>query len=54
MHPYIEFEKHKAWKIIAQALKNLEDNNDIISKTAPEYIVGYLLKSLNDKGLLEK
>ena len=49
----MEFTESKAWKILAQALKDLEDNKDIIRKTAPEYIIGYLLKSLHNEGLLE-
>ena len=40
--------------IIAHLLKELEDNQDIELKTAPEYVIGYLVEKLRNKDLFKE
>jgi hypothetical protein len=47
-HPYKNYEKSKFWPIIEKALQELTKNNDIEEKTARSYIVGYLVKCIED------
>lgn len=53
-HPYEKYISWDAWKILDQAINDLEKNQDLDTKTNPEYIVGYLIKCLDQKGLLVK
>jgi len=50
--PYIAFTNHPAWKIMEDALCELENNSDLQIQTSQRYIVGFLLKSLMDKNIL--
>ena len=47
-HPYRHLEDEKEWGVIANALKDLTENNDLITKTSDRYIVGYLVKRLKE------
>ena len=50
--PYSQFQKTEEWVIIEYLLKELENNQDIELKTAPEYVIGYLVEKLRNKDLL--
>ena len=43
-HPYKEFETSPLWSVIASALKDLVDNDDLILNTSENYVIGYLCK----------
>jgi hypothetical protein len=43
----------KEWVVIENSLKDLEDNQDIKVTTVPEYVTGYLVKKLQDEGLIK-
>ncbi len=45
-HPYKELEGSELWKTIEDSLKLLQENDDIEITTKPEYVIGYLCKSL--------
>ena len=47
--PYEKYKDSSNWKIIGQALNDLIENKDIELTTAPDYIVGYLCKKLDDE-----
>jgi hypothetical protein len=49
--PYREFMSHPAWKVLDKALGELEANDDVEVTTASRYVVGFLIKSLVEKGL---
>ena len=51
--PYSQFRKTEEWVIIEYLLKELEDNQDIELKTAPEYVIGYLVEKLRNKDLFK-
>ncbi len=53
-HPYSRYEKLKTWTALKKLILELEKNGDIERKTSEEYIVGYLIKSLHQKGLLKE
>tara|TARA_R110002050_G_scaffold44262_1_gene105506 strand:+ start:5675 stop:5845 length:171 start_codon:yes stop_codon:yes gene_type:complete len=53
-YPYKELEKLKAWKIVNDSIKDLEDNQDIILQTQESYVVGYILKNLYEKEFLKE
>ena len=50
--PYIQYKNTEEWLIIEYLLNELENNQDIELKTAPEYVVGYLVEKLRNKDLL--
>ena len=52
--PYAEYHNTEEWVILERLLKELEKNQDIELKTAPEYVIGYLVKKLRNKDLVEK
>ncbi|MCE8163509.1 MAG: hypothetical protein I3273_06945 [Candidatus Moeniiplasma glomeromycotorum] len=52
--PYSQYQNTEEWVIIAHLLKELEDNQDIELKTAPEYVVGYLVEKLRNKDLFKE
>ena len=47
--PYQQYRDTEEWAIIANSLKELENNQDIELKTTPEYIIGYLVENLKNK-----
>ncbi|MCE8164124.1 MAG: hypothetical protein I3273_04785 [Candidatus Moeniiplasma glomeromycotorum] len=49
--PYQQYQNTEEWVIIANLLSELENNQDIELKTAPEYVVGYLVEKLRNKDL---
>src|SRR5438477_12693134 len=52
--PYSKYRDTEEWEIIANLLKELESNQDIELKTAPEYVIGYLVEKLRNRDLLVK
>jgi len=52
-HPYQKYEALPAWKVIDKAISDLITNQDLQLTTVDVYVVGYLVKSLSEAGLLE-
>ncbi len=50
--PYKSFESHPAWKIIEQALAELDDNDDLELRTAKRYVIGHIISALAKSGVL--
>ena len=50
--PYTDYRDTEEWVIIEYLLKELESNQDIELKTAPEYVIGYLVEKLRNRDLL--
>jgi hypothetical protein len=50
--PYRNARTHPAWAVIEQALQDLAANNDLELRTPPRYVIGYLIESLVNRGLL--
>jgi hypothetical protein len=53
MHPYYEYEETEIWKIVDNAISELVANQDMKESTLRRYIVGYLIKSMVDAGVLK-
>jgi len=51
--PYSQYQNTEEWVIIEYLLKELENNQDIELKTAPKYVIGYLVEKLRNKDLLK-
>lgn len=51
--PYIQYKNTEEWLIIEYLLNELENNQDIELKTAPEYVIGYLVEKLRNKDLFK-
>ena len=49
LNPYVVYQNTEEWAIIAQLLERLVNNQDIELKTAPEYVIGYLVEKLRNK-----
>lgn len=45
-HSYANFETHSYWKIIEDAITELEENKDLILQTKKEYVCGFIVKQL--------
>ena len=52
--PYTDYQDTEEWVIIEYLLKELENNQDIELKTAPEYVIGYLVEKLRNRDLFAK
>ena len=50
---YAQYKDTEEWVIIEYLLNELENNQDIELKTAPEYVIGYLVEKLRNKDLLK-
>lgn len=53
IHPYHDFEGTAVWLALEKAIVELVENQDIREMTPREYVVGYLIKKLNEAGLLK-
>ena len=51
--PYVQYKNTEEWAIIEYLLNELENNQDIELKTAPEYVIGYLVEKLRNKDLFK-
>jgi hypothetical protein len=50
--PYRELEPTPAWRVVEEAMERLVRNNDLLEQTDRRYIVGLLVNSLHEKGML--
>jgi hypothetical protein len=41
-HPYVKLEGTPIWISVASAIEDLVQNDDLVERTARDYIVGYL------------
>jgi hypothetical protein len=51
-NPYAHFQNTEEWIIVERLLSSLIENQDIELKTAPEYVIGYLVQELRNKDRL--
>ena len=49
LNPYSHYQNTEEWTIIAHLLEELITNQDIELKTAPNYVIGYLVEKLRNK-----
>jgi hypothetical protein len=49
---YLEFRDYPAWTVVDRAINDLIENQDIDETTVHELIVGYIVKSLVEAGVL--
>jgi hypothetical protein len=52
-HSYVKYESLPEWGVIDKAISDLIDNNDLVEQTARYCIIGYILRSLGERGLLK-
>jgi hypothetical protein len=52
--PYKKFQATKSWSVVDDAVEQLVKNKDLVETTARRYIVGFILKQLDDSKLLKK
>jgi hypothetical protein len=45
-HPYKKYESHPYWERIDKGISDLAEKQDLVERTAREYIVGYLCKAI--------
>ena len=45
---YDEYKENPAWPVIETALNELVDNQDIVFQTLPYYVIGYIVKKLEE------
>ena len=46
--PYDEYKMNPAWSVVEKALDELVDNQDIVFQTVPDYVIGYIVKKLEE------
>ncbi len=46
--PYDKYKKKPIWTVIEKALNDLVENQDIIFQTVPDYVIGYIVKKLEE------
>ena len=51
---YVEFRDYPAWDVVDRAINALTENQDIDETTVHELVVGHIVKSLAEAGLLTK
>jgi hypothetical protein len=51
---YDKYLNFKIWKILDKAIADLADNGDIEETTQRYYIIGYLIKILDEANLLKE
>ena len=44
--PYDEFKNSVLWKKVSKSIKALQKNQDITIGTHPDYVIGYIVKTL--------
>ena len=49
--PYTEYESTPMWRVLEQALQELEENGDLTITTVPRHVIGYLCQRLAAAGL---
>jgi hypothetical protein len=53
LNPYVKYQNTEEWIILSHLLNELINNQDIELKTAPEYVIGYLVEKLRNKDFKE-
>lgn len=51
-HPYTEYLDTRIWRAIASALSDLQASGEVRVETAPEYVIGFLCRELDAKGVV--
>lgn len=51
-HPYTEYLDTRIWRAIASALSDLQASGEVRVETAPEYVIGFLCRELEAKGVV--
>ena len=46
--PYDQYKENPAWPVVEEALNELVDNQDIVFQTVPDYVIGYIVKKLEE------
>ncbi len=46
--PYDKYKENPIWTVIEKALNDLVENQDIIFQTVPDYVIGYIVKKLEE------
>ena len=46
--PYDKCKENRAWPVVEEALNELVDNQDIVFQTVPDYVIGYIVKKLEE------
>jgi pyrrolidone-carboxylate peptidase len=46
--PYDKYKENPAWPVVEEALNELVDNQDIVFQTVPDYVIGYIVKKLEE------
>lgn len=54
LNPYVKYQNTEEWAILSHLLHELMNNQDIELKTAPEYVIGYLVEKLRNKDFKEE
>jgi hypothetical protein len=54
LNPYVKYQNTEEWVILSRLLDELINNQDIELKTAPEYVIGYLVEKLRNKDFKEE
>ena len=52
VQPYASYRETPLWRAIAATLTELQATGEIKLNTAPDYVVGYLCRELEAKGVL--
>ena len=42
------YKTNPAWSVVEKALDELVDNQDIVFQTVPDYVIGYIVKKLEE------
>lgn len=50
--PFSEYQRTPLWRALASALADLESSRELTVSTAPEYVIGYLCRELEAKGVV--
>ena len=53
LSPYAKYQNTEEWAILSHLLTELTNNQDIELKTAPEYVIGYLVEKLRNRDFQE-
>ena len=51
--PYNQFQATETWSVVDNAIKQLAENKDLVETTDRRYIVGFILKQLDNNKLLK-
>ena len=54
LNPYVKYQNTEEWAILSHLLNELMNNQDIELKTAPEYVIRYLVEKLRNKDFKEE